>query len=65
LPWRYLPSPVEEADGKDIPWQPQEFEYMDDDLEEDEEDEDNASAFQWSADRSERIYRRRALKALG
>jgi carboxylesterase type B len=66
-PWRYWPSPTTETERSEIPWQPQEFEYMDDDLEEDDEMEDTsaASGFRWSEDRSERIYRKRALKALG
>ncbi|CAB9496117.1 Gut esterase 1 [Seminavis robusta] len=67
LPWRYLPTQTtDDAENSEIPWQPQDFEYMDDELEEDEEDEDSStSGFQWSKDRAERIYRKRALKALG
>lgn len=72
LPWRYQPTNLEDSEGEngnsEIPWQPQEFEYMDDEFEdEDEEDEDEAtkSGYNWSDDKAERIYRKRALKALG
>ena len=72
LPWRYQPTSIEDNEGEDenseIPWQPQEFEYMDDEFEEeDEEDDDDPakSGYQWSDDKAERIYRKRALKALG
>jgi len=72
LPWRYLPTKYdleEQNQESEIPWQPQDFEYMDDDLDDDEDDEDqeipNESGFQWSEDRAEQIYRKRALRALG
>jgi hypothetical protein len=40
---------------------------MDDELEEEEEESDDGSSsgYQWSEDRAERIYRKRALRALG
>ena len=73
LPWRYLPTNIDDGEeGADensaIPWQPQEFEYMDDEFEEEEDDDDDVgvkSGYQWSDDKAERIYRKRALKALG
>jgi carboxylesterase type B len=66
-PWRYLPTPATEAESSEIPWQPQDFEYMDDDLEEvdDEEEQSAVNGFLWSENRAERVYRKRALKALG
>lgn len=70
LPWRYLPTQYEGIPGDDeqtsIPWEPSDFDYMDDNLvEEEEEDFEASGGYQWSEDRAERIYRRRALKALG
>jgi len=76
LPWRYNPTTLEDDEednndvansSSDIPWQPQEFEYMDDEFEEEIEEDlaGGTGGFQWSEDKAERIYRKRALKALG